>query len=857
TLGRGAWKASRADFGKVPPLEDTLELNPFGDVELSSESLGAGDPQDLVRFIVENNTALGDTTISVLNSTGSLNPGLRAWDLRDDAVLATNDSVSGVSDAELSLVLPHDPLRLPQHTFYGAEVFGEALPESGSENYDLEIDTPNPSLTTIPLDPVGDGSHGDSLSARDTDYFEVTSPRTASGTLDVALTTPGSGSNLNGVLTLYNSSGDQIARANNMGPGGAEIVSFSNVQQEETYYLRVGSEDYASTGSYTLDVDFRTLVPTEFTPQSFPSGVEGFAYFNNDATSPDALDVEAEISGRTERDSYYFAGDSGWNTTYTLTADDFGNGSVEPVIAVYDTATGDLLYQDSFATGTDTAQVRLHGLDAQKRYIAVVGHNPEAPFGGTTDVDLDIGAVARTTPSTISLDDRGFGSAQDELAVPEDSEFYSFTVPDNSTGTGTVRVTPVPPPTPDEPAPEPELRLSNFDPGVAIFGPTEAGNVRMLHHADSAGKGEAETINIDPASALSTGETYYVTVLGEEYDSAGDYIADVNLDMSTATVSGMKINDQNADGTRNPGEPGLQDWVIYADESDDDVFQRGGTVRPENLLTRSGATRTTPERLVPQGVRLDGFNPAGPSTFRVATRIHNPGGGGAPDKVFGWRQGSLEGTFWSGQDGRQFRARFEVPVSTVSIDGINPGSSPRIARLEAYDDAGNLLDTTDVGISPGGRASVQVSASGTDISSVRAYGTDPAGVLLDDLEYGQGDSGEPARLTDASGQYALPGLLVESGEPIRVREVQQNGWGQSHPGGDGEHEEHLQPLPWPQQVTGRDFLDFRAGTITGTKFEDLDGDGTQDSGESGLQGRAIYVDLNTNKSLDPGEPSDV
>ncbi|MEF8788231.1 MAG: hypothetical protein V5A84_04100, partial [Planctomycetota bacterium] len=70
TLGRGAWKASRADFGKVPPLEGTLELDPFGDVELSSESLGTADPQDLVRFIVENNDALGTTTISVRNSTG-------------------------------------------------------------------------------------------------------------------------------------------------------------------------------------------------------------------------------------------------------------------------------------------------------------------------------------------------------------------------------------------------------------------------------------------------------------------------------------------------------------------------------------------------------------------------------------------------------------------------------------------------------------------------------------------------------------------------------------------------------------------------------------------------------------------
>jgi hypothetical protein len=47
------------------------------------------------------------------------------------------------------------------------------------------------------------------------------------------------------------------------------------------------------------------------------------------------------------------------------------------------------------------------------------------------------------------------------------------------------------------------------------------------------------------------------------------------------------------------------------------------------------------------------------------------------------------------------------------------------------------------------------------------------------------------------------------------------------------------------------------GTISGTKFEDLDGDGVRDSGESGVSGFQIFADLNQNGSRDSDEPFDV
>lgn len=45
------------------------------------------------------------------------------------------------------------------------------------------------------------------------------------------------------------------------------------------------------------------------------------------------------------------------------------------------------------------------------------------------------------------------------------------------------------------------------------------------------------------------------------------------------------------------------------------------------------------------------------------------------------------------------------------------------------------------------------------------------------------------------------------------------------------------------------------GTVSGTKFNDADGDGVRDAGESGLSGWTFYVDYNGNGNLDQGEPS--
>ncbi|MFP6763179.1 MAG: FG-GAP-like repeat-containing protein, partial [Planctomycetaceae bacterium] len=56
-------------------------------------------------------------------------------------------------------------------------------------------------------------------------------------------------------------------------------------------------------------------------------------------------------------------------------------------------------------------------------------------------------------------------------------------------------------------------------------------------------------------------------------------------------------------------------------------------------------------------------------------------------------------------------------------------------------------------------------------------------------------------------------------------------------------------------TAGAEFGNLLSGSISGTKFHDLDQDGNQDPGEPGLSGFGIYIDQNQNNQLDQSEPS--
>jgi Ca2+-binding RTX toxin-like protein/subtilisin-like proprotein convertase family protein len=112
------------------------------------------------------------------------------------------------------------------------------------------------------------------------------------------------------------------------------------------------------------------------------------------------------------------------------------------------------------------------------------------------------------------------------------------------------------------------------------------------------------------------------------------------------------------------------------------------------------------------------------------------------------------------------------------------------------------------------------------------------------------DAGDISTVTGAGGSYSF---VVAEGSYI-VREVLQPGWTQTLPGTG------FYTVNVIANVTalGIDFGNQPpppTGGITGTKFNDLNGDGVHDLTEPGLPGWTIYLDINGNRQFDAGDLS--
>ncbi|KQP20290.1 LamG-like jellyroll fold domain-containing protein [Pseudorhodoferax sp. Leaf265] len=115
-------------------------------------------------------------------------------------------------------------------------------------------------------------------------------------------------------------------------------------------------------------------------------------------------------------------------------------------------------------------------------------------------------------------------------------------------------------------------------------------------------------------------------------------------------------------------------------------------------------------------------------------------------------------------------------------------------------------------------------------------------VLLDANANGVADVGEATATTDAQGGYSFQDLA-----PATLRVVLF--------AGDG----YLPLLastvysPKSGEAFTRDIAAVRPGSISGTKYEDVNGNGQRDAGELGVAGWTIFLDDNGNDALDTGE----
>lgn len=146
------------------------------------------------------------------------------------------------------------------------------------------------------------------------------------------------------------------------------------------------------------------------------------------------------------------------------------------------------------------------------------------------------------------------------------------------------------------------------------------------------------------------------------------------------------------------------------------------------------------------------------------------------------------------------------------------------------------------------------SISGTKYNDLNANGRPDGGdfplpnwqLYLDLNNNNRLDINEPSSITNGQGNYTFANLPAGA---YQVREVQQPNFRQTTPN------------PAPINIASGTNVaninfgnNFNAGTIAGTKFNDINSNARLDAGEPPLVNWEIYLDLNRNNRLDGGEP---
>jgi uncharacterized repeat protein (TIGR01451 family) len=284
-----------------------------------------------------------------------------------------------------------------------------------------------------------------------------------------------------------------------------------------------------------------------------------------------------------------------------------------------------------------------------------------------------------------------------------------------------------------------------------------------------------------------------ITLVSNQLDDNNDF-----GNWRTATKSGTKFNDLNANGVKDAGEPGLPGFVIYVDYNDNSALDAG---EPKATTAADGSyliTDVNPGTYNVREVQQAGWICSYPSpcfhheTFTSGAQV-------------------TDNNFGNYQNATKSGVKFE----DMNANGVKDAGEPGLSgwTIQAF------VDANGNGTKDAGETTVANSA-----------------------------------VTNASGAYSMsltPGKYV-------VCEVLQAGWNQSFPSGTAcgaGAAGYGITLTSGQLDSDNDFGNYRNATKSGVKFEDLNANGVKDAGEPGLSGWTItaFVDANGNGTKDAGE----
>ncbi|MGB5899895.1 MAG: SdrD B-like domain-containing protein [Geitlerinemataceae cyanobacterium] len=393
------------------------------------------------------------------------------------------------------------------------------------------------------------------------------------------------------------------------------------------------------------------------------------------------------------------------------------------------------------------------------------------------------------------------------------------------------------------------LGTGNFEAGVAVLdgeiylgslGPNLATNVfdrsGTLQNTVSLPYLVSALGGDDISTTLTTSHTVEI--------NDGEIVTDVNFgnqQIVPAEIHGIKWNDIDGDGNQDADELGLEGWTIYLDDNQNGQLDVGeeSTVTDTNgeyaFTNLAAGTYTVAE------VQRSGWEQTFPG-IPTAGSLQDESNDTIATAIDSGLNGSNPGTFsdtGSIGDNPNVTAESDVDLIrldlntgdniTVDIDAATLGLLPD-SVLRLFDENGNEVAVSDDATAPGETSSFDsyidftASTSGTYYVGVSGYSN---------FDYNPFVEGSGSGFN--VGDYNIEILLNGGGNNVL-------------PG------THTVELDDGEIVTDIDFGNQdQRGTISGSKWKDLDGDGTRDSGEPGLANWTIYLDDNDNGQLDADE----
>jgi protocatechuate 3,4-dioxygenase beta subunit len=428
-----------------------------------------------------------------------------------------------------------------------------------------------------------------------------------------------------------------------------------------------------------------------------------------------------------------------------------------------------------------------------------------------------------------------------------------------------------------------------FQPEIDLYAPNGA-QLDTISHVDGT--------RLD-LRAPQTG-TYFVVAGDSGGNGTGDYaltLAKVPGPQASGNDAGPIAPAQTRSATLSPGD--LDVFTFTAQQGKPISVSMGmtsgdpWTFQPQiDLYGPNGVRLKTASHV--DGTRLD--LSSGPETGNYFVVTSDSGGNGTggynitaiytPPPDF---RGTISGSNFSdaNADGSKGSGEGGLAGVTVFLDANENGKADTGERTSSTDGAGNYrFFNLDAGtyrvrqvVPAGYRVTTPASgyfdvalASGQDVTlkgfgdtqkvliagnvynDLNGGGTKSSGetgiagwrVFLDADNDGVVDSGEKSVLTDSSGNYRFNNLVAGT---YRARLVVPAGWRRSQPSSAA----YTLTLGNGAAATGKNFGATQRVLISGTVFNDLNGDRVKNSGEAGLSGWRVYVDADNDGKFDSGE----